>query len=431
MEKPIQTQPKIMTIGIEGERKAKEYLSKNGYIVFDKEIIEGEIENQVKIFEDLGCVLSDKAKNYLENNSIFVIGNILAKKIADNKLCCFETKTSANGLWISGITQFEENCIARKNEIGVYYILFNHGLENLEIFDIKDLWFENHATYKNIPNQPISIIKKEKAIEKKNKYCSNTFALFEIVKCLKNRELCLLNQKIDFEKKNIRYLLAFNLDYLKKHLDRFHVDKSLTQLYHSVALLKPSVPVFSYNLKERRTDEEYKEFNKNYINYVEKYNLFIDLDADWDWEKALRDALQIKEVFDEYKLPYYVLNSSFKGFHFHIPANYMPNENISELLENINEAIYNLKGIYGLETIDTSIFDLKRVCKIPYSYVSDNSICLPLDDTQLKNYKPEMVKMENVLSKIKLKNRGLLLRTHNSSEEELKENVLKFLKDFQ
>ena len=204
----------------------------------------------------------------------------------------------------------------------------------------------------------------------------------------------------------------------------------MTNLYHSVSLFHPKVPVFSYNLKKRRKDDAYKEFNKNYKNYVKAYNLFIDFDADWNWKKALEDVKQVKKIFDEYKIPYYVLNSSYKGFHIHIPAEYMPNKNILELIEDINEVIYNLKGVHNLETIDTSIIDLKRVCKIPYSFVSDGSICLPLSDEQLENYHPNLVKMENVLKYVKIKNRGILLRTHNLSDNQLRQNILKFIEDY-
>jgi len=41
-----------------------------------------------------------------------------------------------------------------------------------------------------------------------------------------------------------------------------------------------------------------------------------------------------------------------------------------------------------------------------------------------------MVKIENVLKDIKIMNRGLLLRTGELTELELKENVIKFFKEF-
>jgi hypothetical protein len=478
---------KIKRIGQEGEDKAKEYLSKQGFIIFNwKEVIEKLIKyginlhtykklkefckkvksakkqgkflkeiseemrrkyklilnlkekenyeeyavNQIKVFEELGCALSEKEKDYLEFNSIGKIGDLIGKRISDNKLTCFEVKSFSKDYFTSGFEQFEENCMARKSEISVFYVLNNHKEGRMEMFDIKELWFNWHFSAEPSPHETINIIKRNEAIEKKKKYYSNTFIQFELIKCLKNRELCMLSHKIDCEKKNVRFLLAFSLDYLRKHLDRFDFHESLANLYHSVALLKPKVPVFSYNWKERRKTEEYKDFNENYKDYVEEYNLFIDLDADWNWKKALQEALKVKEIFNEFKVPYYVLNSSFKGFHFHIPAEYMPKKEISELLEIISKVVYNIKGIYDLEAIDTSIFDLKRVCKLPYSYVADGSVCLPLTDEQLKNFTPEMVKMENVLKNVMIKNRGLLVRDWGLTKEQLQKNVLKFLDEF-
>jgi hypothetical protein len=513
---------KIKRIGREGEQKAKEYLSKNGYIIFDdkeinkrliknginlyihkklkesceknkeeqyeeikkeiiknkitkekfeefkkgkifKKIIEKNMEqqvdfqiqnvneakkkykiiliiknekeefeyyaiNQIKTFEEFGCVLSEKERNYLSDNIIFGIGDLIGKRISDNKLCCFEVKSSEKDYFMSGFEQFEKNCIARKNDINVFYIFNNYKEEIINLIDIKELWFNWHFSAEPQTYQSINIIKKKEIVEKKRKYYSNIFVQFELIKCLKHRELCMLSHRIDIEKKSVRYLLAFNLNYLNKHLKRFDFHKGLANLYHSVATLE-NVPVFSYNLKTRK-NKEYVEFNKNYEKYVIGYNLFIDFDADWNWKKALKEVLQVKEIFDEYKVPYYILNSSFKGFHIHIPAEYMPKKDINILLTEINEVIYNLKGIYDLQSIDTSIFDLKRVCKLPYSYCYDGSICLPLNDEQLKHFTPEMVKCENVLKTITIKNRGLLFHTHNLSEEQLKKNVKKFLLEF-
>lgn len=271
---------------------------------------------------------------------------------------------------------------------------------------------------------------KEQILKSRIEWYGFTPVLFEIVKCLKNRELCFLTLKTEKDKKPVRYLLAFSVDYLIKHFKRFDFFKYLNNIYHSTALLKSEVPVFSYNLKQRRKEEKYQDFNRDYANYVIGYNLFIDLDAEENWKEALEDLMQVKKIFDDYKVPYYILNSSFRGFHIVIPAQFMPEKKIDELLPEINEVVYNLKGTYDFKSIDTSIFDLKRVQKMPYSFSCDNSICLPLSDEQLAFFTPEIVRMENVLKNIHIKNRGLLLRRHNLSDEQLKKNVQVFIDDF-
>jgi len=200
---------KIHRIGEEGETKAKEYLSKNGYIILDNDLIEKELiktgkklntseiykqkkpvrelveevkkiknkyrlvlmlkdgedyddyaVSQIKVYENLGCVLSDKEKNYLRDNSLQIIGDLKAKRISDNKLCCFEVKSSEKDYWISGKAQFEENCMARKNEIEVFYFLNNHNTDKADIIDIKELWFNLHLNSTDKIKQPINILPK-------------------------------------------------------------------------------------------------------------------------------------------------------------------------------------------------------------------------------------------------------------------------------
>lgn len=269
----------------------------------------------------------------------------------------------------------------------------------------------------------------EKLLEERKKYYSNTFVQFELIKCLKHRELCFLSAKSEETKKSVRYILAFSIDYLKKHFDWVNFYKFNVNMYHSVAVLQ-NVPIFSYNMKERTKKDEYKEFNKNYKDYVIGYNLFMDFDGKENFEKCLEEVKEAKKIFNEYKLPYYILNSSFNGFHIQIPAEYMPKMEINELIDKINKVIYNFKGVYDFTCLDDSVIDIKRVCKMPYSYEGTGAICLPLTDKQLEEFKPEMVSMKNVLKDVRVIKRGLLIRTHNSSAEQLKLNVEKFLKDF-
>jgi hypothetical protein len=108
----------------------------------------------------------------------------------------------------------------------------------------------------------------------------------------------------------------------------------------------------------------------------------------------------------------------------------MPEIKIYDLIGLIRNVIYNIKGVYDFSTLDVSITDLKRVCKCPYSYVCDSSIALPLSDEQFLNFTPEMVKMNEVLRIIRIKNRGLLVRNLERGEIQLKASVLRFLNDF-
>ena len=271
--------------------------------------------------------------------------------------------------------------------------------------------------------------KRNKILKEREFWYSQTYILFEIIKNLHHRELCFLSQKEEVKKHPVRYLLAFSINYLKKHFERFYFLKNLINMYNSCAILK-DVPVFSYNPRKRKEADEYKEFNENYVDYVQNYDFFMDIDGKENFELAFSEAKEIKKILDGYHLPFYCLNSSFNGFHFVVPASYLPSMEINELLKILERVMINIKGIYDFKTLDTSIVDLKRVRKVPYSYECSGAICLPLSDLQLENFKQSDVTMVNILKTIKIKERGNLTRNLDLGEEELKKNVFKFIDDF-
>jgi hypothetical protein len=270
---------------------------------------------------------------------------------------------------------------------------------------------------------------KEKILELRKKYMSNTFVKFEIVKALRGHELSFISAKGEEKKVAVRYLFARSIDYLQKHTNWIQFDKKLLNAYMSVATLK-DIPIFSYNLEKRLEDSKYKDFNKNYNNYIVGQDFFLDFDIKQNFEKGLEEVKEMKKILDSFKVPYWVMNSSLQGIHFHIPQEFMPtfNENTMKM---IAEVMYNLRGIHEFTTLDISITDNKRLCKSPYFAISDGSVALPLTDAQIENFRPEMVEISEVLRVIQIKNRGLLLRDWGLSSSELKENVKKFLSEYE
>jgi hypothetical protein len=256
---------------------------------------------------------------------------------------------------------------------------------------------------------------------------SHTFIKLEIVKSLLHRELAILSPKGILPKKCVRYLLAFSVDYLDKHIHRWELNKDLCNLYMSVAVTK-DIPVFSYNLQKRR--EEYAKFRAEYLNHIVGYDLFIDMDGKEDFEDCYKETSELKKLFEDYQIPYWIMNSSRHGFHIHIPNEYMPQTDIQKTILILNSLIYNLKGIYDFKTLDDSVVDFARICKVPYSFVNDNSVCLPLTDEQFTNFNQELITPENVLKFYVLKNRGVLIRKYGLNDEQLKKNVVKFIKEF-
>ena len=113
-----------------------------------------------------------------------------------------------------------------------------------------------------------------------------------------------------------------------------------------------------------------------------------------------------------------------------IPAEYMPDLPVGETLGILNEVLYNLVGIYDLKCLDTSIVDLKRVQKVPYSYECSGCVCLPLTDWQFANFSEDLVSATKVLKYFRIKERGLLVRTYGLDEETLRKNVNRFITEF-
>lgn len=279
--------------------------------------------------------------------------------------------------------------------------------------------------------QLISDEEKEKILAERRKYYSTEFVLYEMVKALHHRELSFLPAKNEsLKKKSIRYLIAFKVEYLKKHWEMFNFDKYLLNVYNSVAVLK-DIPIFTYNLSERKASEEYQKFDKNYSNFIHSYDAFYDFDGKNNFERCYEEAKQFKKILDSMKVPYLLLNSSLYGFHFRILAEYMPNDDITELLVILNNVVHWVKDTHKFECLDETVVDKKRLCKVPYSYeCGTGCICLPLTDKQFDNYNFDMVRYKNVMDITKtgfLKKRGLLIREHDLSVEDLKRNVLKFI----
>lgn len=275
-----------------------------------------------------------------------------------------------------------------------------------------------------IPNE-------EKILEERKIFYSYPAIKFEMIKALHHRELAFLSDKSvpKENKKAIRYLLAFNLPFLEKHFKFMNVLKHPFNLYMSVAVLQ-NIPIFSYNLKLRRQEAKYKEFNEHYTDHIIGYDGFFDFDGKENFQKCYAEAKVFKKLLEEYKIPYYLINSSFHGFHFKIPAQYMPTGKWDDVVYRNNLVLRGLKAIYDFSCLDDLVIDCKRLCKLGYSYCCDGSICLPLDDSQFENFNEELVSLKSVLG-LKIRDRGLLVRTYGLTIEKLKENVFNFWDEFE
>ncbi len=275
-------------------------------------------------------------------------------------------------------------------------------------------------------------------------YYSQPMVLYNIIPQLKNRYLSVRknNKKEKGKFILVRYYMGYNLELLKDSLQRNGVllDPS-AKIYFDLATWKDEsgkTPIFSFSMKKR--PEQKKNFsgepaknNGRYINLINSYDFAIDIDSK-NIKTAWKEAKKIKDIFDSYRLPYSLRFSGSKGFHFVIDAKW-----ISTRVKIINRADYFGKIVdkiisdEELKHIDTSIYDPRRILKIAYSLCNNDGkeyVALPLSDQQFKNFRYEDMELEKVIKGIKLFKRGLLERTYNLTEKELKKNVLLFLKDY-
>ena len=275
---------------------------------------------------------------------------------------------------------------------------------------------------------------KQILLKQQHEYYHFLPALFEIVKEAKGHTIDMLNAKDEDTKFGIRYFNPKTIDYLQSHLKAMGISegKRLGNVYRSNALLKQGcIPVFSYDLKMRKTTAEYQEFNKNYLALAEGFDLIFDIDSPKkDVMDSYEKAKEIKIILDNFKVPYYCKNSGRRGFHFIIPAQFMPKMEISKLILTINRILTHFRAIHDMiEYLDTTVTNPKGLIKCSYSFDSGN-ISLPLNDFDFLHFSPEKVKCEYVMKNVIIKNRGLFLRTHNLTTSELEQNTIKFIEEY-
>lgn len=273
---------------------------------------------------------------------------------------------------------------------------------------------------------------------------SSNMILYNIIPQLRSRYLSVRKRSKKDPRKFIiaRYYMGYSLDLLKDSLNRNDVlDDESSKIYYDLSTWKNSdgmTPIFSFNQITR--NEQKVRFSGNptknngeYITLMKTYDFAIDLDSKVH-EKAWKDAKTIKEIFDKYKLPYQLRFSGSKGFHFCIDARFITTRaNPIKRPGTFGDIMNNMIKDERLETVDTSIYDARRILKLAYSLCNNDGIeyvALPLDDNQFKNWKYEDMQMLKVMKDVKIFKRGLLERTHGLSDKQLKANVVRFMKDY-
>lgn len=263
---------------------------------------------------------------------------------------------------------------------------------------------------------------------------------FELVHQLQGKEVMFIPYVKDEKGKwkvnlPIRWLKSAYIDMLKRHWEQFGFLKNEMNLYHSLATYE-NMPTFSYVWRYK--SQQQKIWLDKFQEYITKYDFFLETD-DTDLSKSIKeDGIKIKLFLDEYKIKYSVSFSGSKGLHFIVPY---------EEFSHIKLPVVDVKGVYfdivklfkllamriktvlACDTVDTSVQDIKRVCKVKYSFdVKSGKIALPLTDDQLFNFNLEIVEPINVL-KAGVHKRGLLYRNTDVPKLDREKMILKLFKD--
>lgn len=228
---------------------------------------------------------------------------------------------------------------------------------------------------------------------------------YELIKQLYNREFCLLVPKHcpdEMQKKNTRTWRCHNAQSFQAILNNLNYFENEQQYnyYVSIAEYEGGVPMQTFNLARRK--ELNAEWNRTQHEYIRRYPFFIDIDSPTHEEIdiAKDSALQIMRDLDKNGFQYEV---RFSGCGFHIiihdlvgaektySFNPQDDNNIYEYYRNMAESFQETYT----EMIDTTIYDSRRVIKMPYSlalYPDNTFVCwsfqarTELERFQLEDY---------------------------------------------
>ena len=276
------------------------------------------------------------------------------------------------------------------------------------------------------------ILLTKEEIELRRKWYSNIVVAFNITNYSRGRETAFLNVFYNYQG-NVRYLNMGIVDIFLRYLGlkdknsdpyNFFTPKRNYSIYCSLAKIdwaKCDVKAFSYSSKIRKEQQEL--FKENAEDYFTNFTFAMDFDGDLDngkhleisqeeaVERARKDLLRVKKLFDDYKIAYWCQFSGSRGMHLfaEIPLNISFNQKLD--LSNI--LVKELADTLDLHTCDRASYNLRKVFKLCYTLNTKHGktfVVLPLDDYMLNNFKLDYVTPEYVMKNIHLKNRGLLMR---------------------
>lgn len=254
----------------------------------------------------------------------------------------------------------------------------------------------------------------------------NRVIQYQILQSVNNRETFFKDAE---GKMHLRPLHIFSMQGIEYAISSTGYYKRKFNFFSSAAHLDWTK--FKEPPKDKTLWKDYrKEFNNHFEEMVAGYDFVIDIDND-DIDKAYKIASNVKLLFDDLKLPYFIVFSGAKGFHFKVDWRDLELgvdlKTLVETTKNLAERISKLSGFEFGSDID-SIYDLRRMIRVPYSiHPKTGAVVLPLSDEQFNDFVPGDYSIENVLKKVHLKNRGFLKRNLGVPRSSVKSSLNDFL----
>lgn len=221
---------------------------------------------------------------------------------------------------------------------------------------------------------------------------------YAMIPYLKDRELSILPAKNKqasqgLRRRNIRCHNIQSFQFWLNYFRLFESPEKFTNFYYSMGKYREGVP---YLYDKGKLDKDKSEtWKDNAHESLVSYDMLIDIDAgDFsEMEYAVESSKAIKSFFDLKNIPY-LLRFSGMGFHFVIPYNYFPSAlslnpfkepNIYQYMKLKAKILYDKYS----EMVDYSIYDSRRIAKIPYSlsiYEEGTYMCCPVNNLETFNY---------------------------------------------
>ena len=262
-----------------------------------------------------------------------------------------------------------------------------------------------------------SEITTEEDLQVKHKWYKQTFVQFEIVNQLKHRETVFLAPRVLKNKKPLcwRCLNIGTVDSLRWNFTQWTFWKYNYNIYHSCAILK-DMPAFTFRFEEKKLQQ--RDFFKNYNNYVQGFDFYLDIDAR-TLSKGIDAMQKVANLFNDFNIPYYVaFSGGGKGFQVVIPDEYVHYQGkIYKKNLYCLEIAKRIKTVLNLKNLDLSVFDIQRIRKSCYTLDKKSGewlVVLPLTKKQIETFELDIVKVDNVLSRIFIKQRGNVIQNLNN-----------------